>query len=85
MIKKKKIKVAIHELMHVLVFHSELYADYVDGFGSTRTRPVGSVDRTITVRGRSAHAIVTPKVLSVAREYFACGKYYLQFIEPRVN
>lgn len=72
-----KIKVAIHELMHVLVFHSQLYGDYVDGFGSTRTRAAGTVDRTVTIRGRSAHAIVTPKVLSVAREYFGCRNFLI--------
>jgi hypothetical protein len=60
----------LHEMNHILCFHSDLFADYIDN--STGNKYKDGVTTDFMVNGVNRQLINTPKVLATARKHFNC-------------
>jgi hypothetical protein len=60
----------LHELNHVLSFHSQLFPYYIDSTG--KRIPIANTTTTATINGISRTLIKSPKVLAAAKKHFNC-------------
>jgi len=61
--------VALHEMIHVLGFSSDMFDSFVDGDGNTRANVIAST----TSDQRPLAMLATPKVTAFVREHFGCA------------
>lgn len=76
-----QINIALHEVSHVLVFLSTSINLFVKKDGSAYT--AAERTQTITIRGKSAVAVVYPNVVAKAKEIFGCSTLVGPELEDR--
>jgi hypothetical protein len=64
------ILLTLHEMNHVLSFHSELFNDFIDP--TTGQKYVNGVTTEMVVNGDRRTMVTTPKVLAAAKKHFGC-------------
>ncbi len=61
----------LHEINHVMSFHSELFQNFVDA--NNNPIPFSKVVINKTVNGVARQMLATPKVVAAAQKYFGCS------------
>jgi leishmanolysin len=61
----------LHEMNHILSFHTDLFPDYIDS--STGEKYKNGVTTKMNINGVDRTLVTTPKVVAAARKHFGCS------------